>query len=877
LTTEVTFARTRIQPPRVRADLIHRPELEANLQQALAEQRLTLVIAPAGWGKTSCLARQLAKLPPETALAWLSADVDDDLQRFLAGLAAALEPLDLPWRVLPAALAGLLESERGIRTVADEIVNALTDSEVSRGLIVIDDTQRWREPLLFELLAAVIEHLPAHWGLVISSRVEPALPIARWRARGELAEFRQAALRFSKDEVSELLKSKGLATDSAEDLQQRTHGWAVGLRLMLSVGNLSEQGLGRSQRDVFDYLATEVLEHMSPEMQTFLLRCSVLPDLTRQRCAHVSALPDAQALFAQLEHEGLFITALDDAGETLRLHDLFRDFLQARLQRDHATEVPALLIRAADHEPNLLRSVTWLTSAGATDRAEAELTKRGPALLTSSGYSDVLRMLAMLPAQTVDANPDLSFLRGVCAMLACDFELLATAMSIAEQGYLAAGHPDKAIYASTWKYCGLFSTGRAAQAREGLERISSEHQPIGGLGAMVSYLLAYTAETEGRVDDVVPALGEMLAKLASAPDAREWQDVSFLVLMVLYPGATELFEQHVRKATARINQMAIATRLSLNHIRTGMCLGKGQLSQAIEHLTNADDDMEWLGRPRLMQQENNALHAYVHALSGHLLEARRSAELALSTLQRSPYAYQRGHAAFSYSIALRTYWILGDEGGIRQMHKQLHAVVDDWEWVTGPITRDLADGMVSLLDEQWELAERQLLAAAKRNLWANFCLGLIAQVLAAEAQRRQGNLDAASVTLQEILNEPHLPNVVGCALLAGQDTVRNLAGARWGKRLSLAEQAELNRWTTLYGRGDVEAQLEQTVLPAGLTAREAEVLDLITKGHSNKLIARDLSLSLFTVKRHVANILGKTELSSRTELATWWLSKLSIA
>lgn len=184
MTAELTFARTRIQPPRVRSDLIGRPTLEAGLQQALADRRLTLVVAPAGWGKTSSLSRQLTRLPAHTSLAWITADADDDLQRFLAGLTAALAPFDLPWRVSPSALATLLQSERGTRAVADEIVNALTDSEVPRGLLVIDDAHRWKEPKIYELLAAVIEHLPATWGVVLSSRAEPPLPIARWRARG---------------------------------------------------------------------------------------------------------------------------------------------------------------------------------------------------------------------------------------------------------------------------------------------------------------------------------------------------------------------------------------------------------------------------------------------------------------------------------------------------------------------------------------------------------------------------------------------------------------------------------------------------------------------------------------------------------------------
>jgi LuxR family maltose regulon positive regulatory protein len=873
VSAELTFARTRLQPPRLRGDLIHRPALEADLQQALAEQRLTLIVAPAGWGKTSALARQIAHLPERTALAWLSADADDDLQRFLAGLTAALAPFDLPWRVAPLALATLLQSERGTRAVADEIVNALADSEVGRGLIVIDDTHRWREPRLFELLAATVDQLPAHWGVVISSRTEPALPIARWRARGELAEFRQPSLRFEVDEIRELLQSRGLAADGAEDLEARTQGWAVGLRLMLTVGKATGREPSRSQRDVFDYLATEVFENMAPDMQQFLLRCSVLPELTAERCAHVSGQPNASALFAQIEQEGLFITPIDDAGTTLRLHDLFRDFLEERLRRERADEIPALLVRAAEQEPNLLRAVSWLVRAGAIDRAEAMLVARGQALLPVGGQADLLRMLGMLPAATVEKNPDLAFLQGMCAFVALDFETMARTMAAAEQGYLASKRHDMALFARTWKCCGLLSSGGAAGARAGLEQIRDQHRPAGALGAMVAVLLAYAAEAELRVDDVVPAVREMVAQLETVPDSPVWDQVTFLRMLALYPGAPETFERHIRNAVARHNPRAIATRLSVSHLRATLALGKGQFSQALEHLSNADDDLEWLGRPRMMLEENTGLHAYVHWLTDDQEAARRSAELTLSTLQRTPRAYLRVHSSLSRTVPLRTFWLLGDAEGVRRIREELQAGVDPWEWGTAPIARGLADGMVAMLDEDWEQAEASLLVAARLNPWTNLGLGLNARVLAAEAQRQQGRLDAAAATLHDLLVNPHLPNVFGCALLVGKDIIAALAHANWGRRLSLPEQAELARWATFLGIGEHESIAESGGLPAGLTSREAEVLDLIAKGHSNKLIARDLSLSLFTVKRHVANILGKTELTSRTELATWWLGK----
>ena len=348
------FALSKIQPPRPRAGLVARPALEAALGAALATHRLTLLQAPAGYGKTAALTRQLRQLPAGCALAWVSADEDDQLQRFLACLTAALEPHDLPWRVAPDALATLARAEHGVRDVAGEIVNALAAAEAERGLIAIDDAHRITDPQVFALLHAMVERLPAQWAVVIASRVEPPLPLARWRAAGELAEFRQHELRFDEAGVAALLAlaPPGTGNPDAQALLARTDGWAAGLRLSLAVRNGGPpHGAAPSaqltQRHLFDYLAAEVLADMPDALRSFLVRCSVLPELSATRCAQVSGQADAAQLLEQVERRGLFVSVLDADDLTLRLHDLFRDFLEERLLRDHADELPELLKRAA--------------------------------------------------------------------------------------------------------------------------------------------------------------------------------------------------------------------------------------------------------------------------------------------------------------------------------------------------------------------------------------------------------------------------------------------------------------------------------------------------------------------------------------------------
>src|SRR5213075_480301 len=158
-----------------------------------------------------------------------------------------------------------------------------------------------------------------------------------------------------------------------------------------------------TQRHLFDYLAAEVLDEMPVELRDFLLRCAVLPELSATRCGHVSGRADAARLLDEIERRGLFVSVLDADELTLRLHDLFRDFLEDRLQRDHPDELPALLRRAADDEPDLARAVGYLARAGAWHEAAQALARRGPPLLSVGGGPGLEQMLALFPPHELEA------------------------------------------------------------------------------------------------------------------------------------------------------------------------------------------------------------------------------------------------------------------------------------------------------------------------------------------------------------------------------------------------------------------------------------------------------------------------------------------
>ena len=438
------FARTKIQPPRQRLGLLARDRVAAPLASALAQQRLVLVVAPAGFGKTVALTQQIAALPAGTALAWISADETDDLGRFAACLVAALDPFDLPWRVSPDALvAALGESDAAAGAFAAELVNTLAATEVDRGLIVVDDAHRLRDAALFALLERLVERLPAHWGLVLASREDPPLPLARWRARGELAELRQDALSFTTQEVAALAAGRA----DASELYGRTGGWAAGLGLLLGGGGAHAGTAQLRDRHMFDYLVSEVLDEMPAELRDFLLRCSVLPELSARRCAAVSGDARAVERLEAIERRGLFVSVIDEREPTLRLHDLFRDFLADRLRREHADELPLLLRRAAADEGDPVRRIDYLAGAGAWAEAEAVLCRIGPEMLAAGAVPQVLHLLERFPPSLREDSPALQQLRALCAWAHWDWLTMGRDLLRAADRWRERGDEQSALHA----------------------------------------------------------------------------------------------------------------------------------------------------------------------------------------------------------------------------------------------------------------------------------------------------------------------------------------------------------------------------------------------------------------------------------------------
>jgi LuxR family transcriptional regulator, maltose regulon positive regulatory protein len=813
-------------------------------------------------------------LPPGTALAWIAADEDDDLHRFLRSLFAALEPYDLPWRIAPEALIAAATDARGDRRgAATGLLNALAACEVPRGLIVVDDAHRIPDPAVFELLTLVVERLPAHWGLVICSRVEPPLPLARLRAQDELAELRQAELCFSREEVASLADKNGSTADAGQ-LLARTGGWAAGLRLTLNAQRPgpSPHGMRAMDRHVFDFLAAEVLDDMPAELREFLLRCSVLPQLTAGHCAAVSGTPRAAELLAEIERRGLFVSVLDGPELVLTLHELFRAFLDERLHREQPELLPELLRRAADAEPDPIRRLSYLLRAGAWEAAELALEAAAEPLLADGAVDPVLRLIEQFPAEWRASSPMLALIRGQTAWERWDWRSMAQEMRRAAQGFALHGDDVRGCRVQVFEAIALFGDGAVPDSKARLAALDLR-------GADVeTHALALALNTWSAFDDQqfhrVPAGYNAALELLEQTDRlRIWCHCFQRTLYVWVPGMAAPLARLVAGVLRCTGDTPTQMRAIAHVMSAWMALWRGDLQQAVHWVDQADSDARWLGMPVRLHMFLSNVRAAVHAVRGERDAALRAISESLGYFETAPVSgpleqptSMLGHYLF---FAVRLADALGDDQALREYAARLppQRRIKNFHMLRTPLAT-LPARLATLEGRHAEAAG--IWAKVLENESALEVMGLAeeARLRHADALLRLGRKAEAAATLQPLLRRVADSGELGGVLLAGSAVLSRVAAAAWRDELDWTELAMLRGWAQRYGRPSDEPMPAACV--CSLSPREMEVLAHIAAGDSNKRIARDLELSPHTVKRHVANILDKLELSSRSEAARWY-------
>jgi LuxR family maltose regulon positive regulatory protein len=572
---------TKLYMPPFRLESVSRPRLIARLDAGLGH-KLTLISAPAGFGKTTLLVEWLSAkagrtLPPHTEdgagqegdaplstprASWLSLDEEDnDPARFFTYLIAALE------RIQPgvgAEARGLLESLQPPppRLMLTLLINGLA-AAADRFVLVLDDYHVIEQRAIHDALTFLIEHQPLQMHLVLAGRADPPLPLARLRTRGQMTEIRAVDLRFTPYEAAAFLNGAmglGLCAEDIEALEARTEGWISGLQLAaLSMrGQAAEHradfiaAFGGSHRHVIDYLAEEVLAGQPPEIADFLCQTALLNRLTGPLCDAVTGRQDSDGVLEELERANLFLVPLDGERRWYRYHRLFADFVRNRLLAEYPDRVHDLHCWAADwYERNgfLAEAVGHVLEAGEREWACRLVGQTAIETLMRGQVATVLGWLKALPDGAVRARPQLCVAYAAALTVAGRLEDVEAYLQEAERGVQdrEPGSVKKAVL------------------------------------SRVAVIRAYLATLQGDLDRAMA-----LAQEAAEPLAAD--DVFFRGIVSWLQGMTEYFAQGAAAAgrkfaeTARLSREAGSTLLTLLSIYASGFLRmlQGQLHRARE-------------------------------------------------------------------------------------------------------------------------------------------------------------------------------------------------------------------------------------------------------------------------------------------------------
>ena len=912
------FARTKIQPPRSRAGaLVLRTYLQQRLVQALVSQPLVLLSAAAGCGKTAALTQAIEALPEGSAVAWVGCDEGDSPLQLFSCLVAALDPFDLPWRTAPDSLVAAATANtepaaglKAMRQMATELINALDACDVVHGVIVVDDLHRIAHPAVFQFLDLLLERFAPRWSMAIATRLVPPIALARLRARGEVAEFHLNDLRLDAAQVRALAAGAGLDADAADGLHQRTQGWPAGLQLALNVlrGAPGANLAGHApliDRHVFDFLATEVLDRLPPELRLFLLRSSVLPELTASRCAALTGDAQAGEHLDAIERAGLFVTSLADPGSsevTLRLHDLFRDALEHRLHREHPGELAALLERAAQSEPDDARRLGFWIRAERWDAAARELHLQSYRLLTADQTASVERWLARFPSELQGRQADLLTVRTLISWMHWRWRDMIAAAQAAAEAYEQAARPLEASMARAYCVLALRGGGQRSASDRLAERLNREvdalladraaeidagkrwdgHEP----GIMAALLgrecVVWAAFDDGRLDQLAGPTERSIELLDHAAGLAPLFQMLPLPAYVGLPGMQQVLARYVRKAQERLGRDDTHLSTLVQGLDGSLRLWAGDVAGGRALLREAAADVRWHDFPLRATDHVHPFLCVADVLLGDAGALAQDAGELEQTLLRAaglPDIGQRVAAELFFTGR----WL--HAGGDATAALRIWRRIEGWN---DPRTRPLwrvqcasLPGFVALAEGRLADAERAFAAAIEAHGTQLDLQGQLTEIRlrGAELRLRLGRPASDAAALLRPVFERHAGDAdIAAVWLVGPDVLHALARVRWNGALAEAQTVTLARWShdaTALRAGASDAAA-RSISAAGrhapeseLSERELEVLQRLAAGDSNKLIAREFDLSPHTVKRHVANILDKLDLRSRGQAAAW--------
>jgi LuxR family maltose regulon positive regulatory protein len=889
---------TKLYLPRPRPGLVPRPRLQDRLQRGLGS-KLMLVSAPAGFGKTTLLVDWMAAVsaPADstTATAWLSLDAgDNDPSRFWTYVIAALRTVAPD---IGANALGLLQEAQPppIQLVLTTLLNDLGAADVDVVLLLDDyhvidsvDVQAGMEFLL--------DHLPPGLHLVIASRADPALPLPRLRARGDLVEVRAADLRFTADEAASYLnESMGLqlTPDDVSALEERTEGWIAALQLAaLSMSGRDDvasflAGFTGDDRYVVDYLVEEVLHRQPDDVQAFLLQTSVLDRMNGSLCDAVTGQDGGRALLEALDRDNLFLVPLDDRRQWYRYHHLFADVLRARLLDEQAERVGHLhrlasdwFARNGDRTVAVRHAMAGGDFRGAADLVELDM----PALRRDRREATMRGWLESLPAEVLRVRPVLCNALAGARMSTGTFDGVEELLSDAERWLDPPGGPGVAASDMVvvdqdefrrlpaeiaYHRAGLALVRGDVDATVKYARLAldvaleDDHLALGAASALRGLAAWSTGDLEEAHASYTACLGEF----------EQMDHISDVLGCSIALADIQAAQGRLRAAVRTYEQaLELASRDSSRVLRgtVDMYVGRAGLHRELGDLSAARSD---LARSREIGEHTSLpQNAYRwRVVMAQVCEAEGDPETALDLLDEADRLYE---GDFSPNVrpvpAVRArMWIR--HGRVRDAldwaGRQGLSVVDDlsylheFEHVTlarALVADSARTGDTGSLDEALELLGRLLHAAEEGRRHGSV---IDIRLVEALAHQCRGDLSSALAALEQALSLAEPEGYVRTFLDEGAPMAVLLTAA--------ADRAGASPYVRRL-RGPLGATPEgptrdrtTPALVEPLSSRERDVLRLLGTDLNGPEIARELVVSLNTVRTHTKNLYMKLGVNNR--------------
>jgi LuxR family maltose regulon positive regulatory protein len=881
---------TKLHVPWPQPGFVPRPRLVQALRRGLAWGRI-LICAPAGFGKTALLADWARSVGQPVA--WLSLDAgDSDPARFWRYVIAALDQAQpgIAERLGPLLGPPAPRSFEGLVTaLINELALQPGRPEV---LLVLDDYHLVDTGPVHESVAFLLENLPPGLLLVVSGRADPPLPLARLRARGQLAELRAAELRFTTEEAAALLGATAgpVLPDTAVALAARTEGWAAGLQLAaLSLRGRTDvagfvAAFSGSHRFVLDYLADEVLDGQPGPVRTFLLETSVLERLSGELCDAVTGRSGSQAMLHRIERAGLFLVPLDEVRGWWRYHHLFADLLRARLEQDQPGRVPELHRAAAawsDEHDLGDDAVRHALAAGDPAWAARLVERYVDSLLRGSEGVTLRRWLSTLPAEILRVRPRLCLAQGFNAVVSGQVEAAEPFLDDAEHAFAATGGqsaeppvgPARGVLANVPAGIAFLRAELARLRGDAARAVDWDRQARAQLREGDFFLRTLVRANLAVADWLTGQVGQAERGLAEALAERRASGEGYLATRVCHDLG------QVQRAQGNLDAALATYRQALETA--------GEVSSQPPHL-----GMAHVGLAEVLYERDELAAALDHATRGVTLcrQLAFTPPLAagLAILARLRQAHGDGGGALA---------AMGEAGQV-ELSPQVVALLNPVPAQRARLLLAQGDVMAA---SQWAKAAG-LSPEDEPDYPREPAYLLLARVLL--AQDRPG---PALTLLQRLLATAASQGRIGDVIEI--QALRALALAAHGDQAgafgALAEAVTLARpqgYVRVFADEGAPMHALLTRLPAArgidpgylaglqracgqasaapssrraadalagmaepLTDREVEVLRLLAAGKSNQRIARELVVALDTVKKHVTHVLGKLGAANRTE------------